>query len=707
MAKQVTVKNRDNTQKPAHKQPAPTKQSSFWSRNNKSNLYIAMAMLATIVIYFQNIFHDFTLNWDDGGYIVVNEVIHKLSFENLKIIFSTFDKGNYHPLTTLMYAFEYALAGDNAMLYHINNIIIHLFNIYLVFLLIMRLSKRTEAAFIVALFFGIHPMHVESVAWISERKDVLYTMFMLLTALLYHRFIYVKNTPIKFYFLSLLYFVLALMSKSAAVVTPVVLVLMDYYLKRPLTMRSISEKIPFFALSLLFGILAIMSQDSAGAIQDLTPMFTIPERFMLASYALIGYIAKLFAPFNLSAMYPYPDRIGDKLPMLFYLAPILVMALSAAIIFLRKKLRFLPFGALFYVATIFLVIQLLPVGGALMAERYTYVPYIGLFFIIAMFYIRVKDNFKRFESLFRYALLAFALYCGIISYNRVQVWENGEILFTDVIEKYPNLPFAYNNRGYFYFRFGEDYFKENGVPEPKKTAYDKAYADFTKCINIDARFDKAFSNRAVLLYNSDRQEEALSDFDACLNIKPDNTDALIGRANTLSYLKQFEKAIPDYDNYIKLKTDDEKAYLWRATALYNTGRYEEALKDLEVCFSFNPQNAEAFYWRGLVFYQQKKFKESIDDFNTSIRLNPDKPEVYTWRGLAYYYSKDLISAVADYSKSIEINPNDAPAYVNRSIALHELGRNQEAFEDINKAGQLGYPLDRTYFMKLLNIVEKK
>jgi len=696
MAKKEYKNFKEKYTKPSAKEAATHKAENYWLKNKNTNLYILIAIASTFVVYFNSIFYAFILNWDDGGYVVVNDVIHKITWENIKIIFTTFDKGNYHPLTTMMYAFEYYLVGESPMLFHINNLIIHLVNVYLVFLLVFKISKKTELAFIVCLFFGIHPMHVESVAWISERKDVLYTMFFLLSVLSYYKFTYIKNTAKKHYIGAIVFFFLALMSKSAAVVLPVVLLVIDYYLKRKVNLKLFTDKIPFFLLAFLFGILAILSQHSAGAIQDLTPMFTIPERFMLASYALLGYIIKLFAPFELTAMYPYPQRVGNLMPTLFYIAPFVVLALGVVVFLLRKNFRFVVFGVFFYVVTVALVIQLLPVGGALMAERYTYVPYIGLFFIIGHFFINVKENknelIKKYTGIFTFVLVSLAIFWSVVSFQRIKKWENGEILFTDVIEKYPNLPFAYNNRGYLYYRFLKN--------------YDKALADFNKCIQIDSTFDKAFSNKAVLLYNTDRQQEALINFNKCLKLKPNNTDALIGRANTLSFLKQYQEALPDYNTYIQLKPDDEKAYLWRATALYNVKNYDAALKDIEVSFRYNAQNPEAYYWRGLIYYQQKKYKECIEDFNVAIRLNPKKSEIYTWRGLAFYYTKDYDKAITDYTKSIEINAKDAPAYVNRSIAYHELGRNKEAFEDINKAGQLGYPLDKNYFMKLLSLVSK-
>ncbi|MDD3877694.1 MAG: tetratricopeptide repeat protein [Bacteroidales bacterium] len=669
------------------------KKSSFFKKDQNRNAYIFGALLLTFIVYFQSLFNDFTLNWDDGGYVVINDVIQKLSWENIKIMFSSFDKGNYHPLTTLFYALEYALVRDNPLLYHINNLILHLVNVYLVFILMMKINKNTLTAFIVAVFFGIHPMHVESVAWVSERKDVMYTMFFLLSVLAYHRFVFIKNSSKKYYFFSLLYFFLALMSKSAAVVLPVVLVLIDLFLNRRYSTQFITEKIPFFLLSFLFGILAIMSQDSAGAIQDLDPLFSIPERLMLASYAMIAYIVKLFVPVNLCAMYPYPDRIGGSLPLLFKLAPFAAIIIFGLVAWSTKFTKYIVFGFLFFLVTIALVLQLLPVGGALMAERYTYIPYIGLFFIIAYSVEFIK---KKHEGIYPFIMALLILGMGVFSYltyERTKVWKNGEILFTDVINKNPYLPFAYNNRGYLYYRFHEN--------------YEKAYADFSKCIEIDPTFDKAYSNRGVLLYNQNKFEEALSDFNVALNYKPDNIDALRGRANTYSSMKQFAMAIPDYNAYLSVKPDEESIILWRGTAFYQTQQYEKALIDFNKTLSVNPSNDEAYYWRGLVYYNTKEYNTAIQDFSTSIRLNDKRDEVYSWRGLAYYYLKNYDMALNDYNKALELNPQDAAAFVNRSIVYHDMGNYPQAFEDIKKAGELGYPLDRNYFFKLYNLVEGK
>lgn len=674
----------------------PEKQKAVKSllpQSNPYNLYVAGALLATFIVYFHSIFNDFVLNWDDGGYIVLNPVVQALNWENIRIIFTTFDKGNYHPLTTLFYAVEYFFVGDRPMLYHINNLIIHLVNVYLVFVLVWRLRQNILTAFIVSLFFGIHPMHVESVAWISERKDVMYTMFFLLSMLSFLSYQQKGGKRLRSYMLALLLFFLALMSKSAAVVLPVVLLLVDFYIKRRLSYKLIVEKLPFFAFSLLFGILAFLSQDEAGAIQDLTPLFTMTERVMLASYALISYIGKMFVPISLSAMYPYPDRIAGALPAAFYIAPFIAMLLFGVVIWSLKKGRAVFFGFMFFLVTIALVLQLIPVGGALMAERYTYVPYIGLFFIIGVFVETLKKYSKDLYKIALAVIFIGALIFSYLSYQRVKVWEDGETLFTDVIRKNPNLPFAYNNRGFYYYRFLED--------------YDKALADFNKCIAIDKNYYRAYSNRGVLLYNINRFEEALSDFDRALALRPDNTDALRGRANTYSSLKMYEKAIPDYDAYLALKPGEAQIILWRGTALYQTGRHEKALQDFNKTIALEPDNDEAYYWRGLVYYHSGAMQRALKELNIAISLNDEKDEVYSWRGLVYYNKGMLPEAIADFDKALELNPHDAAALVNRSLAYDSLGKYKQAFEDLKAAGDMGFPISKDYFMRLYKLVKSQ
>ncbi|MGD0712048.1 MAG: tetratricopeptide repeat protein, partial [Bacteroidales bacterium] len=599
---------------------------------------------------------------------------------------------------------EYNLFKANASPYHIINLIFHLLNVLLVFVFLKKIIRKPEIAFIAAVLFGIHPMHVESVAWVSELKDVMYTFFFLTSAICYYNYRTYKEGKTKFYLISVIAFLFSLLSKSAATPLPLVLLLLDWYMQRKWEWKILTEKIPFFILSFIIGIVAIYSQKSAGAIQDLNPLFAIWERPMLGGYSTLTYLWKLFVPVQLTAMYPYPDRINGHLPFVFYIAPFIILGLAYLVYYSRKFSRDIIFGALFFLITIILVLQLLPVGGALVSERYSYIPYIGLFVIIGKGYVFSQESKTRIAKAIKWVypsvLIAGTLVLSFLTFQRIKDWKDGEVLFTDVIKKYPNLPFAYNNRGYLYFNF------------LKK--YDKAEADYTKCIEIDSTFHRAYSNRGVLYYNyfGDSKSDslhlalAIKDFTRALKLKGDNTDALIGRANTYSTIKKFALSLPDYNKYLQHVHDDAKAYLWRGTAYYNLEKYDSAFADFNKSLEMKPDNDNAYLWRSFVYCKRKDYNAAIKDLDESIRLKPDQFDAYSWRGLAEYNLKMLDKALEDYTIALQKNPKDAPTFINRSTVYYEQKRYDLAFKDYCSAGDLRYALNKDYFFKLKALAGK-
>ncbi|HNW88397.1 MAG TPA: tetratricopeptide repeat protein [Bacteroidales bacterium] len=697
-------KNKKNLQ-PAKPVQSPVLQSnagagmSATGSRKKEILFAAVIMLITLIVYIPSLSNDFIVNWDDGGYIHEHELVHELSWDNFKTIFNptTFYKGNYHPLTTYFYALEYSMVGEHALLYHINNLLFHLLNVLLVFIFIKLISKRAEIAAFVALMFGIHPMHVESVAWISERKDVLYTFFFMLSLIQYFYYFTQKERRRKHYIFALVFFFLSLLSKSAAVALPVALFVVDYYLRRKLDLKLILEKLPFFALSIVVGLLAVFSQSEKGAIQDLTPMFTLFERLLIVCHSTMTYLWKLFVPVKLGAMYPYPGKPDGWFPLIYYIAPFVVLLFIALIVFSKKFGRHYIFGTLFFFVTIALVLQIVPVGGASMAERYTYVPYIGLFFILGKLYDNglhgKSETLKRLRPLLHIIVALFVVFFSVLTWQRIGKWKNGEVLMRDLTRVYPYLPFAYNNLGYFYYHWEKD--------------YDKALKEFSTAIKNDSLYYQAWSNRGVVYNNLEKHEEAVRDFTVCLGLNPEDNDGLIGKANSLSALLRFNEALPFYDHYLQKKPTDANAILKRGTAFVQLGRYKEALADLEKSKELKPDNYEVYYWLGLYYYKNGQYAAALENLDKSVSLNQKKSDIYSWRGLARYKMKQLDAAIADYNTAIQMNPNDAAAYVNRSVANFDKGNYLQAWEDINTAGRMNYPLDKPYFMKLQAIVMKQ
>ncbi len=676
--------------KPVQKAEKPEKKVKHW-------IPIVVILALTTIVYSTSFQNELIMNWDDAGYIVKNDYIKSLDGESLKAIFTEFYMSNYHPLTTLTYAIEYSIVGEDVFLYHFNNFWMHLVNIILVFFLVKMLIRKGSIWIptIVALFFAIHPMHVESVAWISERKDMLYTMFFLLGLIQYLKYIRAEKGKLKPYILLFVFFVLSLLSKSAAVVFPVLLFAFDWFERRKWSWMIIIEKIPLVGMSLWFGLMAMNSQE--GAMQDLAPMLTLGERLMIVNYSFLTYVWKLLIPVHLSAMYPYPLKENDVLPQIYFILP-LATAVLGFLVWKFRKQRELIFGLAFFAITIALVIQLLPVGGTNMSKHYRYLPYIWLLIPLAVWLDRA---FKKNKNTLAVIVAVPAILFSIQSFDRVSYWENGDKLFTDVIEKYPKLPYAYNNRGFLYW----DHYALTVYPDnpPKEDMYvSKAYQDFTTALSLDPDYIQAWSNRAILLYNIGRVEESLDDFNMVLSIDSLYNDGLIGRANTLSTLKKFEESLPDYNAYLRIKPEDTKAYVWRAIAHANLKHWDQAFADLRYSLTQDQNDYEAWYWMGICHYNQQNLDSAIYYFDRSISLNQNFYEVYAWKALAFHNQGKYEEALPVFAQAISMSPGDPANYVNRAITLYNLSRYDEAMKDLQTAGEMQYPLNREFFMAVQN-----
>ncbi|MGD0710777.1 MAG: hypothetical protein ABR968_06305, partial [Bacteroidales bacterium] len=458
-------------------------------KKNSIPLYIVSLLILTFIVFYNSLHNFFITNLDDSLYIGAADNLKHLTSANISTMFGTFIAGNYHPLAILSLAIDFSFHGQNAFPYHLINLLFHLANVALVFWFIYLLLNRVEAAFIVALFFAIHPMHVESVAWISERKDVLYTFFFLASLVAY--LLYMKNVKkYGYYIFSIVLFILSLLSKSAAVSLAPIVVLIDYYSGRKFNWKIIVEKVPFFLLSLLCGVLAILSQKSGDALNNLSTDFSIIDRFFLVSYGVMFYLVKLIAPINLAAFHYYPEKTGGMLPWIYYFAPLGIAAVVFLFIKLKKIRKELMFGLLFFFFTIVTVLQFLPVGFAIVAERYTYVPYIGLFFIAGKLYCDFTDNkfgnySKNRRNYIVLLIAAFALFFSVTSFERNKQWVNGIVLFDDIVAKNPE-------RGHAYWARGNGKFDLNDIKG--------ALADFEDAIKYNHRPAVVYNNRANCWY---------------------------------------------------------------------------------------------------------------------------------------------------------------------------------------------------------------
>ncbi|MEQ8223117.1 MAG: tetratricopeptide repeat protein [Candidatus Eremiobacterota bacterium] len=507
-------------------------------------LFILLIVFITVLSFSPCLKNGFT-EWDDQAYVIHNEMIRSLSLENIKNIFSIsgvrgdipFVKSLYHPLPFLTYAVEYHFFQFNPSVYHCTNIILHVLNTLLVFWMIFILTDNVIVAFITAIFFGVHPLRVESVAWIAERKDVLYSFFFLASLICY--IYYMKKRAYNYYYLSLFMFLLSLFSKPMAVTLPFVLFLFDYFMERKFTVSNITARILYFLLSGIFiiiqGFIILLNRDPEAR------HYTFFYNICIASHGIIFYTGKLLIPVKLACIYPHPS--GYILPPFFIASLFITPLLFLLIIFSRRYTKKVIFGSLFFLITLLPVSQLIPVPPGIAADRYTYIPSIGFSYIIAEGFYWLYNKYNKVLLLIILSLLICTL--SFLTWNRCNVWSDNITLWSDTLRKYPDNFIPYYNRGCAYY--GEE-------------EYDRAIADFSKAIEMNPLYEKSYYNRANAYGRSGEYDKAISDYTQALKLNPDYKEAYYYRGISYARAGDHEKSRADIEKakLLGYKVDEYK-----------------------------------------------------------------------------------------------------------------------------------------------------
>ena len=630
----------------------------------------AIIIFLTFFAFFPSLKNDFILSWDDNAYVTENPIIRHLNLQSIQQMFTKQVNGTYVPLPLLSYAIEYHFFGSNPLPFHVTNLLFHLFSTLLVFQLFRLLKINIIYAAFGAILFGIHPMRVESVAWISERKDVLYCFFYLAALATHVKFILAGKKGIKYYLLTLLLFSLALLSKIEAVALPLSLLLIDYFMERPLKLRLIIEKIPHFLLALVIGCFGIFFLNQVDLF-SINKQLVFTDRLFYGLLSLNVYIAKFFVPYIQSALYPYPVTPGNTLPLYCYLNPILTAVLVFIVYKTAHFTRAVVFGSLFFFVNVIFVLQIVAAGVAFLSDRYTYVAYTGIIFIIVWALeqlARKKNERKQFIYIGISAYLVVFLF---ITYNRCEAWNNGETLWSDVIKKYPDeITVSYLNRGFAYGDLGQ--------PE-------KAISDYTKAIEINPNYGEAYYNRGIEYDNLKQRDRAIADYNRAIEINPNYNAAYSNRGNTFGKLGQWEKAISDYTRAIEIKPDYKEAYVNRGAAYGNLGQWDKAIDDYSKAIGNDPDYKEAYLDRGFAYGKLGKPDKAMKDFDKALYLDTNYKEAYFSRGNEYENLMQWDKAISDYTKAIRIDPNYETAYSNRGIAYGNLGQWDNAINDFTNA----------------------
>jgi len=672
-------------------------------------IVILALVIMNLVIYWQVRNFNF-INYDDNLYVTQNPKIQSgVTCQSVMYAFTDIHTGNWHPLTMFSHTLDWQLFGEKAGGHHWTNLIIHIFNTILLFLLLNTMTGSIWRSAMVASLFAIHPINVESVAWVAERKNLLSTFFCFLTMLFYVW--YVLKPGWKRYLPVFLCFALGLMSKSMLVTLPFVLLLIDYW---PLNRTVIGaqkdhqaallpsfrggagkvklsfliwEKIPLFVLTAVIIGVTLYTQKMVGAMMtvDSLPLANRISNAIL-SYGL--YIKKMLWPLDLSVFYP---RYNVEIWKILIVSSSLII-LSIEMFRYYRKYPYLPVGWLWFLGTLMPVIGLVQVGAQSMADRYAYVPYIGLFILLVWFVsdIAKRNKYRRIFVAFTSLLLIIAL--TAVSWQRCQLWGDQFALWDDVLKKH-KVAFAYNFRGLAYAAQG---------------LHHMALKDYDNAIAMDKKFSEAFNNRAIAYNITGERTKALNDYHKAVNLNPKFADAYYNRGLLQLEMNHLDMAIADFTTAIGINPDMADYFNYRGVAFRSKGEYEKSFADFNQALKRNPNFAEAYFNRGLIYHIHKQHIPAIVNFSEALKIKPAYVDARFSRGLSFASLGKFDQAVKDFNNVLKVDSKYIPALENLGIALKKLKRYEESSAQFKKV-LLIKPDDRevlNYIEEIENIKQK-
>lgn len=635
-------------------------------------LLSATVVCVITLIVFIPAFSLHFVNWDDPYNLLENENLKAFStqwnWQSVKAIFTSDVIGNYNPLPIFTFAVEkYFFAPDpllNPFVFHFTNIMLHLICSVLVFYIFTKLEMSRIAAIIGALLFGIHPMRVESVAWITERKDVLYGLFFLASLASYILFLQKNDSKKKWYVLTLLFSVFAYFAKVQAVTLPLTMVAVDFYLKRKWLQPKIMilEKLPWWLLSLMFGLINIyfLKQENSLNSSDVVVHHNFLDKLAIGAYSYAVYIVKWIYPYKMSPLYPYSPEVPVVAYVCLAVVPILI------IVFLvwcfKKQKNELLFAWAFFTFNVMFLLQIVGAGQGFLADRFTYIAYIGLFFLTAKLYdwlVKYKPNFSLGFQ------IGFGMYIAFFCYltqKQIKIWQNGGTLWEHVKIYYPNSPLAWKQAANYY--------------RDEEKNRDKAIENYKQAIALQPTnayvyndLAKAYMEKSFALDASSTQTKT-----ELVNLAIQNYSIAITQDSL--------------DQQPDKKTSGE-ILVNRGAAYAVAGNAQQALIDLTKGLEINPNNANGYLNRGLLYFQTNQFELSLKDRDAYLKIDPTNPAIHYERGVCNYNLGNVSEAVVDFTKAISLNNTQATYYIGRATANKKLGNINAVQADVAQAKQLG------------------
>jgi tetratricopeptide (TPR) repeat protein len=588
---------------------------SHTTRLKRPDLVILLGLaVMTFGIYAQVIGHQF-ITLDDPTYIQENPMVNRgVTLAGLAWAFTTFHVANWHPLTWISHMIDCQLFGTNAGRHLLVNALIHVANTLLVFCFLLRTTHARWPSALVAAFFALHPLHVESVAWASERKDTLSTFFGLLSLIAYVR--YAEAPSLSRYAWVAITLALGLLAKPMLVTWPLVMLLLDYWpLRRWQSAKSkaqrgklrklILEKIPLFTLVAASGIMTLIAQSRGGAVRTLAhDPIALRLSNALVSYA--KYLLLTFWPNDLAVYYPFAP-IGIPAWQIIG-AAFLLIGITAFCLFQRRIRPYLIVGWFWFLGTLVPVIGLVQVGGQIMADRYFYIPSIGLFIALVFGFTDIAKSWRIAPSLSAGIAGGVLLILATLTNAQIQRWRDSFTLFEHTLAVTPpNLHIEHNL----------------GLAIGGSGRYDEAAAHFEKTLQIDPNFYEGLVGMGVTRELQGRLPEAIDYFQAAIRSQPDAPTAHVQLGHALWKQNRDQAALEEMFRASQLAPKDADIRADFALALELVGRIPEAVEQFHEALRMNPYDAEAHANLGLALLASGKPRESIPEFERALRLKPE------------------------------------------------------------------------------------
>jgi Tfp pilus assembly protein PilF len=664
-----------------------------------------LVLFAIVLWTFWPAVHNGFVGYDDPVYVTGNGHVQQgLSWKNVEWAFTASDGGNWHPLTWFSHMVDCQLFRLSPWGHHFTSVLFHALNAVLVFLALRCLTQETDPggaratwrSFIVAALFALHPLRVESVAWIAERKDVLSAFFFILTLLVYGRYVVAKSqvqNPLPegnpsggnsqrsrhLYLLTLLLFALGLMSKPMLVTLPFVLLLLDYWPLRRWKVQNLSpqapqkqdldentaglakstavhlliEKIPLFAITAILSLITILVQRKEGAMSLAVPLLGRVENAVI-SYC--RYIGKTFYPHNFAFFYPYESRW----PLVaIVLAALLFAAISVLAIYWRRERPYLLTGWLWFVGTLIPVIGLIQVGEQALADRYTYLPSLGFFLALVWGAHELTRRWQFQRSFLGLFAAALGLICALKTRDQITTWKNNETLFTHAIAVTRKNYIALNNLGATFEKQGR---------------WDEAAAQFRQAIADKPEYAQAHRNLGLVFERQGQPNRAIEEYREAMRLNP---------------------AYADPHNALG--------------ALFNSqGRVDEAVQEFQQALRLKPDYADAHFNLGLLYARKGLLDEAIREYQAVLEVQPNRADVHNNLGVALDSKERIDDAIREYVQAIELEPGYARARFNLGVALSRKGTLAPAIEQFQEALKLqpDYKEARTNLDVLLQMQKK-